>query len=522
MERKGFELYNAAKNKEVSSSTLRSLLEKVTWERNTVLHLAVNFENKVIAEKILESDQRLLYKTNNKGDTALHIAARFGYMEMVELLIKYRKQDVEQGMNLLRKQNSEEDTALHVAVRKGEKKNVKLLIDEDPTLALMTNKAEESPLFLAVDREFYDIALEILKLEKCSPEGRKNMNALHAAVIRTYKYKEGMSALHISANKGHVDVMDTLIKRCPDICELLDNKGRTALHYAVESGMPKTVKFLLRKEEFQNLINEQDEEGNTPLHLAATRGYAMIVQSLSLFSKVDNVIKNKADRTTLDILRSKTQKNILFWLADEMPLGPFIPFFRYNIGYLPSLETVATRETKEAHSIETATNGEGHHDQNKVSKKELNVEGNNNEEKKTEAPCQKAQDNHPVQKEESSQILASTSLMVATIVATVAFQAACQDPGGYDDKSAFLMCFQFIVAILPRYFQIPYPRLFIFMLSELSLLCMIVAFLSVLNTQNSKPSDSSATDWGSRVSTLENIQSQINPSQKGSDDIMSA
>ena len=189
MERKGFELYNAAKNKEVSSSTLRSLLEKVTWERKTILHLAVNFENKVIAEKILESDQRLLYKTNNKGDTALHIAARFGYTEMVELLIKYRKQDVEQGMNLLRKQNSEEDTALNVAVRKGEKEIVNLLIAKDPTLALVTNEAGESPLFLAVDREFYDIAWEILKLEKCSPEGRKNMNALHAAVIRTYKCK---------------------------------------------------------------------------------------------------------------------------------------------------------------------------------------------------------------------------------------------------------------------------------------------------------------------------------------------
>ena len=69
-------------------------------------------------------------------------------------------------MNLSRRQNSEEDTALHVAVLKGEKNIVKLLIDDDPTLALMINKAEESPHFLAVDREFYDIAWEILKLEK--------------------------------------------------------------------------------------------------------------------------------------------------------------------------------------------------------------------------------------------------------------------------------------------------------------------------------------------------------------------
>ena len=65
---------------------------------------------------------------------------------------------------------------------------VRLLIEEDKTLAMMINEAKESPLFLAVDREFYKIALEILKFE-CSVQGRKNMNALHAAVIRTHKSK---------------------------------------------------------------------------------------------------------------------------------------------------------------------------------------------------------------------------------------------------------------------------------------------------------------------------------------------
>ena len=88
MECEGFELYKAAKNKEVSS-TLTTVLQQKTCKGNTILHLAVNFENKVIAEKILESVRTLLYETNNKGDTPLHIAARFGYTEMVELLINY-------------------------------------------------------------------------------------------------------------------------------------------------------------------------------------------------------------------------------------------------------------------------------------------------------------------------------------------------------------------------------------------------------------------------------------------------
>ena len=84
--------------------------------------------------------------------------------------------------------------------------------------------------------------------------------------------KEGMSALHISAKKGHVGVMRTLIKNCPETCELLDNKGRTALHVAVETGNKNAVEILLKELAFQDLINEQDEEGNTPLHLAAING----------------------------------------------------------------------------------------------------------------------------------------------------------------------------------------------------------------------------------------------------------
>ena len=53
--------------------------------------------------------------------------------------------------------------------------------------------------------------------------------------------KQGMSALHISAKKGHCDVMSAILQNFPFTCELLDNKGRTALHHAVESGSTNAV-----------------------------------------------------------------------------------------------------------------------------------------------------------------------------------------------------------------------------------------------------------------------------------------
>ncbi|GMY20729.1 ankyrin repeat-containing protein At5g02620-like, partial [Fagus crenata] len=192
-----------------------------------------------------------------------------------------------------------------------------------------------------------------------------------------------------------------------------------------------------------------------------------------------------------------------------VPLEPLIHFIRYHLGYLPSLEGVAISEIKEAHDQETgnepSSEGEG-----KVESSTAKIEGNDDEKEKhvALAPNLKAQES--VHKEEySNEILASISLTIATIIATVTFQAACQIPGGYKENgqpnlssnssfrafllydsvsfglSAFLMCFHFVVAIFPQYFHIPYPRLLIFILSELSLMSMIAAFISIINTQNS-------------------------------------
>ena len=130
--------------------------------------------------------------------------------------------------------------------------------------------------------------------------------------------KEDMTALHISAKNGHVGVMKALIRDCPDICELVNREGRTALHLAVESGKLEPVLFLLRSNEFNNLINEQDDEGNTALHLAATRGYVLTTRYMSHSRKIDRVAMNNKNMTTLDILRSITQQNILLWFFEEV------------------------------------------------------------------------------------------------------------------------------------------------------------------------------------------------------------
>ena len=83
--------------------------------------------------------------------------------------------------------NAVGDTALHIAVRYGKSKVVREIIKEDPGLAMIRNNFGDSALFLAVDRKLDKIAYNILRASAadCSYAGRDGMNVLHALVIRT-------------------------------------------------------------------------------------------------------------------------------------------------------------------------------------------------------------------------------------------------------------------------------------------------------------------------------------------------
>ena len=88
------------------------------------------------------------------------------------------------------------------------------------------------------------------------------------------KNNEGMSALHIAAQRGRcIPVIETLIQKCPDVSELLDDKDQTALHVAVANGNGGTFMKFLGMLPFNDLLNEPNKDGNTFLHVAALQGY---------------------------------------------------------------------------------------------------------------------------------------------------------------------------------------------------------------------------------------------------------
>ena len=143
--------------------------------------------------------------------------------------------------------------------------------------------------------------------------------------------KEGLSALHIAAKENNYPVVSEI-----DISELLDNRGRNALHAAAESG--GWVAFLVFRNgpQFEGLINEKDKEGNTPLHLAVINGHYWIASFLLKDGLgVDSNATNKEGISSMDYLLLRKQLHSRPTVCPLRPACTIYSFFwRELIGTL--------------------------------------------------------------------------------------------------------------------------------------------------------------------------------------------
>ncbi|KAF5441957.1 hypothetical protein F2P56_037086, partial [Juglans regia] len=212
------------------------------------------------------------------------------------------------------------------------------------------------------------------------------------------KDAEGRTALHIAAHRNQEGVTKEIISMCPDCCEVVDNEGRNALHLAVHSRWPTAALIIQNNPSLRNLLNQADNDGNTPLHhYYNSVGY---IKGVLNSPRVDEMVFNKKNQTAFQILRSKrfptdgdeVQYSALQRKQDEFYKGQKNHWFLFN-GRV--LETGYDE-------IEKEKQPEGDEDWQEMEKK----------------------------KEEMDKA-AQVHLVVAALITTVTFAAGITMPGGF-------------------------------------------------------------------------------------------
>ncbi|CAN6245124.1 unnamed protein product [Urochloa humidicola] len=319
------------------------------------------------------------------GDnTPLHQAARSGNLRMLFHLVTML--GLESGhdsvVEVVRKTNERQETALHMAVSVGDKDMVKLLLWVGPRLGHIACH-ETSPIYLAVSQGDKDIAQQLHNASgpdadpMSSYSGPGEQNALHAAVLHgevmtqmvlgwkknlstrkdqngssplhfavsvkqktfipkwcfrytwlqnvptsfqkklvnvptwsllddesSMAYKpdnEGLLPLHVAAITNQTVAVHILLTKCPHCMGLRDNKGRTFLHVAVQYKGSSVVRYACQRSECASIMNVQDNNGNTALHLAVVAENLQMFCNLLANREVSLNLRNNKGQTALDL-----------------------------------------------------------------------------------------------------------------------------------------------------------------------------------------------------------------------------
>ncbi|XP_047042958.1 ankyrin-1-like [Lolium rigidum] len=294
----------------------------------TALHEAIGSDDMQMVQALMSKDNELARLDANDGTSPLFLAISLGHHSIACQLHQYD--------NDLSHSGPHGRTALHAAVLH-DKRIAKSLLDwtkknkeKTTNLTKQWRTCESTPMHFAASvedpsLEFFLFAFVNRSLEICSfslyyhiaPSKllyriyvwRKHPIVLLAKTYPSLAFqpdKNGLFPVHVAASAGSLVPIIILLRGCPPCCaRLRDAKGRTFLHVAVEKKRLNIVKFVCSRSQFKSIMNIQDKDGNTALHLAIHGGDWDIFKSLICNQHVLLNLLNKLGETPMDIADSR-------------------------------------------------------------------------------------------------------------------------------------------------------------------------------------------------------------------------
>nr|KAG5701548.1 hypothetical protein BaRGS_024798 [Batillaria attramentaria] len=203
--------------------------------------------------------------TDDEGNTMLHRAAMENQSDVILKFHSKIKIDA---------QNGKGNTALHEACIRGHAESISALIGNKATASIRNNRGETALHVAAYCRTIQPDTVKRLMDYVIKSHAWESLNI---------KDNEGNNALHLAAKFARPEVMWEF-RHVP--FKVKDTEGNIALHEAVRKDEPEALTMMLDIYEAMKRdadINDQNNNQETVLHLAAKEGFREHVNRLVLF-----------------------------------------------------------------------------------------------------------------------------------------------------------------------------------------------------------------------------------------------
>ncbi|RWR83926.1 Ankyrin repeat [Cinnamomum micranthum f. kanehirae] len=259
---------------------------------DSALHQAARTGNLDQVKEVLQGcddsgRKEVLSLQNQDGETAMYAAAENGHAPVVSELVKLS--DFQTAA--VKARNGYD--SFHIAAKHGHVEVLKELLHSFPDLAMTTDSSNSTALHTAANKGHTEVVNLLLETD--------------ASLVKIAK-SNGKTALHSAARMGHFEVVKSLLNKEPSIGLRTDKKGQTALHMAVKGQNINIVLELLNPE--PSVINIEDNKGNTALHIATRKARTQIVKTLLSVQGININAINRAGQTALDIAEKTTNGNL--------------------------------------------------------------------------------------------------------------------------------------------------------------------------------------------------------------------
>ncbi|KAI6660993.1 Transient receptor potential cation channel [Oopsacas minuta] len=233
-----------------------NILSKRDVDDNSVLHCAV-MSGSQEAVRMCITQKFTGMERNTSGASPLHLAAQLGHIEIATMLLE----NVNVKVNCI---DNESATPLHYAARNNRVDMISFLIKRGASVN-RTNNASNTPFIIGAIWGYTKVCVRLLKDRICNP---------------LLLDRNGKSALFYSVEEGHLELLEALLqdKRIQKSINEHGNRDNTVLHVAAEKGFHKIVQILLKNGAH---VVERNEDEATPLHEAAKSGKAKVIEVIA-------------------------------------------------------------------------------------------------------------------------------------------------------------------------------------------------------------------------------------------------